>query len=95
MPIKQLSDGNPDGTVLGQSVSDLISFYGVTPVDQPASANQAAFTATAVTTLSAAATTTLTKTRVNQIVNDLVELTTKYAALRLALVSTGIMKGSA
>ena len=29
MPVKQLSDGNPDGTVLGQSASDLISFYNV------------------------------------------------------------------
>jgi hypothetical protein len=29
---KQLSDGNPDGTALGQSSSDLISFYGATPV---------------------------------------------------------------
>lgn len=33
---KQLSNGNPDGTSLGQSSSDKISFYGVTPVDQPA-----------------------------------------------------------
>lgn len=29
---KQLSDGNPDGTSLGQSSSDLISFFGATPV---------------------------------------------------------------
>jgi hypothetical protein len=32
---KQLSDGNPDGTILGQSTTDLISFFGGTPVDQP------------------------------------------------------------
>lgn len=34
MPIgKQLSDNNPDGSVLGQSVTDKIGFYGVaTPV---------------------------------------------------------------
>ena len=25
---KQLSDGNPDGTALGQGTSDLISFHG-------------------------------------------------------------------
>lgn len=31
---KQLSDANADGTVLGQSATDLISLYGVTPVAQ-------------------------------------------------------------
>jgi hypothetical protein len=36
MAAKQLSDGNPDGTVLGQSTTDLIAFFGGTPVDQPA-----------------------------------------------------------
>lgn len=35
MAIKQLSDGNPDGTSLGQSpTDDKISFYGATPVVQ-------------------------------------------------------------
>lgn len=33
---RQLSDGNPIGTTLGQSPADLISFYSVTPVAQPA-----------------------------------------------------------
>ena len=30
-PVKQLSDGNPAGTTLGQSTSDLISFYNAPP----------------------------------------------------------------
>ncbi len=30
--VRQLSDANPLGTVLGQGNSDLISFYGVAPV---------------------------------------------------------------
>lgn len=30
----QLSDGNPAGTSLGQDATDLISFYGETPVAQ-------------------------------------------------------------
>lgn len=35
MAIKELSDGNPVGTRLGQSASDKIGFYGVTtPVAQ-------------------------------------------------------------
>jgi hypothetical protein len=37
---KQLSDGNPSGTALGQSATDLISFYGATPVVQRTSSNQ-------------------------------------------------------
>lgn len=39
---RQLSDGNSQGTVMGKSTSDLISFYGVTAVAQPTvSANHA------------------------------------------------------
>lgn len=38
---KQLSDGNPSGTCLGQSATDLISAYGATPIVQRASSNQA------------------------------------------------------
>lgn len=37
MTEKQLSDGNPDGVVMGQSTTDLVGFHGVTPVDQAAS----------------------------------------------------------
>jgi len=31
MANKQLSDGGPDGTTMGQSASDLIAFHGATP----------------------------------------------------------------
>jgi hypothetical protein len=34
MAVKQLSDGGPDGTTLGQSATDLIAFHGATPSDQ-------------------------------------------------------------
>lgn len=30
MALKELSDGGPDGTRLGQSASDLVSFHGAT-----------------------------------------------------------------
>jgi hypothetical protein len=33
---KQLSDGNPDGTVLGQSATDLVGFHGADPSAQHA-----------------------------------------------------------
>lgn len=41
MALKELSDGGPDGTRLGQSATDLISFYGATPVVRRASSTQA------------------------------------------------------
>lgn len=34
MATKQLSDGGPDGTSFGQSATDKIGHYGVTPVAQ-------------------------------------------------------------
>jgi hypothetical protein len=46
---KQLSDGSPAGTTLGQSSTDLVSFYGVTPVVRPASIADATDAATAIT----------------------------------------------
>jgi hypothetical protein len=61
---KQLSDGNPDGTSLGQSSSDLISFYGETPVDQGA----------AVTTLVTTPTATDIATAVNSIISRLQDI---------------------
>ncbi len=33
--VNQLSDGNSAGTVLGQSATDKIGFFGGTPVVQP------------------------------------------------------------
>jgi hypothetical protein len=41
---KQLSDGNPTGTSLGQSTSDKVSLYDVAPVAQRADASQVAIT---------------------------------------------------
>lgn len=34
--VKELTDGGPSGARLGQSATDLVGFYGATPVDQPA-----------------------------------------------------------
>jgi hypothetical protein len=41
MPVRELSDKNPDGTRLGQAAADLVAYYGVTPVSQRASSVQA------------------------------------------------------
>ena len=49
MAAKQLSDGHPDGVVMGQSSSDKIGFYGLSPALAKASVT-AAMTATSTTT---------------------------------------------
>lgn len=68
MAAKQLSDSNPEGNVLGQSASDLIAFYGTTPVSQRASAAQATST---LSTASSTAIDTLTKAAIIEIMNTL------------------------
>jgi len=57
MALKQLSDGGPDGTVLGQSATDLVGFHGATPSDKRA-----------VLTLATAATIATVKTAVQEII---------------------------
>jgi hypothetical protein len=47
--IKHLSDKGPDGTLLGQSATDLVGFYGKTPIAQPAAIADATDAATAIT----------------------------------------------
>lgn len=39
--VQQLSDGNGTGVSLGQSTTDLVSLYGVTPIVQRSGATQA------------------------------------------------------
>lgn len=50
---RQLSDGNDAGTVLGQSSTDKIGFYGATPVVRPATIADATDAATAITRVNA------------------------------------------
>lgn len=59
--IKELSDGGPDGTRLGQSSTDKISFYGATPIVKAA----------AVTTLATTPTATDIATAVNSLISRL------------------------
>ena len=46
MSVNYLSMVNADGTSLGQSTTELISLYGVTPIAQRTNAAQAAVTTT-------------------------------------------------
>ncbi len=79
MPIKQLSDG----TVLGQSPSDLIAFYNATPVPQRSGASQAAVDTTAPTNATPYG---FSQTQAAAILTLLNEI-------RATLVSAGLMKG--
>jgi hypothetical protein len=83
MPVKQLSDGNPDGTVLGQSPSDLIAFYNGTPVPQRSGAVQGAVDATAPTNATPYG---FSQTQAAAILTLLNEI-------RATLVGIGLMKG--
>lgn len=53
MANKQLSDGGPDGTILGQSASDLIGFHGTAGTAQVALSATAAVSTAAATSGSA------------------------------------------
>ena len=55
MPLKELSDGSPDGTRLGQSSTDKVSFFGATPVVRPAATTLGALTAGTTTAANVAA----------------------------------------
>ena len=82
---KELSDLNPSGTSLGQSTTDKIGFYGVTPIVQRTSASQAAVTTTAATSTSPIGFSTNTQAdAIVTLVNE----------LRAALVAVGLIKGS-
>jgi hypothetical protein len=81
MAQKQLSDGGPDGTVLGQGAADLIGFHGTTGTAQIALSATPAVATTRATT--GAATYGFTSAQANGIL-DLV------LALRAGVVTKGI-----
>lgn len=68
---KQLSDANLDGTKLGQSTTDPIAFYGVTPIAQRSLAAQAT---SLLSTASSTAIDTLTKAAIIEIMSTLAAL---------------------
>lgn len=68
---KQLSDANSQGTVMGQSTTDLIGFYGATPIAQRSLAAEAT---SLVGTASSTAVDTNLKAAVIEIMNTLAAL---------------------
>lgn len=102
--IKELSDGGPDGTRLGQSATDLVGFYGTTPVAR----GTTVATALATAAITPAFTTTVTGTfgfvtsaqgtavlaAVASLVTGQENLIATVNTIRANLVALGIQKGS-
>ena len=90
--VKQLSDGGPDGMKIGQSSTDLIGFYGATPIVRPtvkaaitdASAGVAAVT-NGVLTMTGTFNSTI-------IANSFATVIESITSIRLALVNAGIVQ---
>lgn len=85
MAVKQLSDGGADGVSLGQSNTDKVSFYGVTPVAQRSGSAQAAVATTAATSSTPYGYSQTQADAIVALVNE----------MRATLVAAGLMKGSA
>lgn len=92
-----LDKNPPDGSILGQTAAGKIAFYNATPVVQPSGAAQTAITdgstgtanpATGVAALTATYNSTL-------LINALATIIAQTNANRAALVSLGLIKGSA
>lgn len=87
---KQLSDGNPTGTTLGQSTSDKIGFYGLaTPIVQPSG-----FAAITTTVGSASYSTNATTVFGFQTVTQADAAISAINTLRTVLVNLGLMASS-
>jgi len=83
MPVKQLSDGNPDGTALGQSPNDAISFYNIQPVPQRSGSAQAAVPTTSPTNTTPFGFDQTQATAIITLLNE----------IRATLVAVGLMAG--
>ena len=91
MAVHYLGDNGPDGTSLGVSTSELISFYGVTPVAQRSGASQAAVSTSAYVLISATSVNAsasngaatwgfASSTQANQVVSSILELQNRSSA---------------
>lgn len=92
--IKQLSDGGPDGTKIGQSAADPIGFYGVTAAAQPAATAQSAIATTALTALTSGETLLGAISMLNLVISRVAANTTLNNQTRSDLVTLGLLKGS-
>ena len=94
MAVQYRTPGNVDGSVFGQNTSELIGFYGVTPVAQPSGTSQSAVATTALVTVGSTTLTAADLTALNALVTRAGALTTLVNQIRSDLVTIGIQKGS-
>lgn len=107
MAVFYVGDNGPDGMSFGTSTTELISFYGYTPVAQRSGATQSALSNSAFVLLSATAASAggtwgfASSTQVNQAISSIIELQNRASAnivltneLRAALVALGAIAGA-
>ena len=87
---------SPDGYLVGQSSTDLVAFYGATPIAQPTAAAQATVVdASGGTAAPTNGILTVTGTYNSAILaNAIATLAAQGNAMQAALVSLGLIKGS-
>jgi hypothetical protein len=78
---RQLSDGNDAGTILGQSASDKVGFFGTTPAVQQ-------------TNIADATNTTTTTSTTGALTTDLDSLRSKFNSLLGKLETLGLLASS-
>lgn len=78
MAVVYVGDKNTDGVSFGQAAADLISFYGVSPVEQAAA-------------ITAATNTTTTTTTTGALTTDIDSIRTKLNSVLTALRDIGII----
>lgn len=92
---KHLTDNNPDGSSVGQSITEKITFWGGTPVAQPSGTSQSAVATTAITTLATTPTATDIAVAVNSLIARVAANVTLLNQVRSDLVTVNLIKGSA
>jgi hypothetical protein len=78
MAVEYVGNKNPDGMSIGQASTDLVAFYGVTPVDQAAA-------------IAAATNTTTTTSTTTALTTDIDSIRTKLNSVLTALRDIGII----
>ena len=92
--IKHLSDGGPDGLMVGQSAADLVGFYGTTAVDQPAATAQSAVATTTLTALTSGETLLGVISMLNIALTRVQAMRVLQTQTRDDLIQLGLQKGS-
>ncbi len=85
----------PVGGQFGDAATDLVGFYGATPVAQPSATAQSAVPTTAITTLATTPTATDIAVAVNSLISRVSAAVTLVNQIRSDQVTLGLIKGSA